>query len=358
METILGMVEGKPSRTRTLILRNNGIRQRYYAMDRSGNATHTNAGMAAEAIRRLFDDQEDLKKIEVLAAGTGSMDHLVPSLAAMIHGELGTHPMEIISAQGTCCSSMQALKYAYTSIGSGQSRQAVCSGSERHSAYTRADRFQPEMRSRAEIEENPYLAFEKDFLRWMLSDGAAAAWLTDEPAPSGLSLRIEWIETTSYAHELETCMYAGAEKMKDGSLRGFHDFPPSSWIEQSIFSVKQDTRLLGEHIIKKGGDFLAELMKKHKLEADQIDHYLPHMSSMFFKSKIYDYQAKIGLEIPYEKWFYNLPSVGNVGSASPLLMLEELMASSRVQEGDQILVMVPESARFTYAYLYLTVVSS
>jgi len=57
-----------------------------------------------------------------------------------------------------------------------------------------------------------------------------------------------------------------------------------------------------------------------------------------------------------EKWFYNLTKVGNVGSASPLLMLEELLHSGKLKKGERILVMVPESARFSYAYLYLTVV--
>ena len=37
-------------------------------------------------------------------------------------------------------------------------------------------------------------------------------------------------------------------------------------------------------------------------------------------------------------------------------MLEELFHSGRLEKGKRILVMVPESARFTYAYMYLTVV--
>ena len=62
------------------------------------------------------------------------------------------------------------------------------------------------------------------------------------------------------------------------------------------------------------------------------------------------------MDIPYEKWFYNLPWVGNVGSASPFLMLEEAMRIGMLKKGDRILMMVPESARFTYAYMYMTVV--
>ena len=37
-----------------------------------------------------------------------------------------------------------------------------------------------------EVEENPIIAFEKEFLRWMLSDGAAATLLSNKPNPDGL----------------------------------------------------------------------------------------------------------------------------------------------------------------------------
>jgi len=151
-------------------------------------------------------------------------------------------------------------------------------------------------------------------------------------------------------------MCEGAIKNEDASLTGWNDMAADEWNTQSVFSYKQDTRLLGENIVPRGGMFISELMKKHNLKGTDVDYYLPHMSSEFFKKQIFDYHAKIGMDIPYEKWFYNLPQVGNVGSASPYLMLEELMNNDRLKKGDRLLVMVPESARFTYAYMYLTVV--
>jgi 3-oxoacyl-[acyl-carrier-protein] synthase-3 len=151
-------------------------------------------------------------------------------------------------------------------------------------------------------------------------------------------------------------MYAGAVKNEDTTLTGWNDMDAADWHNQSVFSYKQDTRLLGENIVPRGGMFISDLMKKHNITGVDIDYYLPHMSSEFFKKQIYDYHSKIGMDIPYEKWFYNLPQVGNVGSASPYLMLEELLHSGRLKQGDRLLVMVPESARFTYAYMYLTVV--
>lgn len=355
MEQVLGFVNNKPSKARSIVLRNNGIKSRYYAY-KNGERTHTNAQMAAEAVRSLFDEKIPIEKLEVLAVGTTSPEQLLPSHAALIHGELGTHRVELVSAQGACCSSMQGLKYAYMSVGSGMSDVAVSCGSERFSVYMQASMFQPEIENLGKLQENPIIAFEKDFLRWMLSDGAGAALLQPEPNEEGLSLKIEWLEITSFANQLETCMYAGAVKNEDKSTTGWTDIEIPEWTNQSVFAIKQDTRLLGDNIVPRGGDYLEELMKKHGLTVDQVDYYLPHMSSEFFKKQIQEHHKRLGMDIPEEKWFYNLPKVGNVGSASPFLMLEELFHSGRLKKGDRILVMVPESARFSYAYMYLTAV--
>ena len=61
------------------------------------------------------------------------------------------------------------------------------------------------------------------------------------------------------------------------------------------------------------------------------------------------------MHIPWEKWFLNLQEVGNVGAGSIYLMLEELFHSGKLKKGDRLFLQVPESARFAYAYAYLTV---
>lgn len=357
MEEVLGMVNGKPSKARSIVLRNNGIKTRYYAF-RNGVSTHTNVEMAANAIKALFDDKTPIGKMEILAVGTSSPEQVIPSHASMVHGALtDAGRVELISASGTCVSSMQALKYAYMAIAAGMADTAVGCGSEKMSTWMHASRFESEAENIAKLEENGFIAFEKDFLRWMLSDGAAAALVQSEPNKDGLSYRIEWLETSSFANELETCMYAGATKDPEtAALTGWNDHSIEDWSNESIFSVKQDTRLLAEHIVPKGGIFLKELMNKHGLTSDMVDYYLPHMSSEFFKHQIYKHHTALGMDIPFDKWFYNLPKVGNVGSASAYFMLEELLNSGKAKKGDRILVMVPESARFSYAYMYLTVV--
>jgi 3-oxoacyl-[acyl-carrier-protein] synthase-3 len=150
-------------------------------------------------------------------------------------------------------------------------------------------------------------------------------------------------------------MYAGGEKDENGELIGWAQFPESEWLSQSLFSLKQDTRMLGENITELGGQFYVEVIEKHHLDVNEIDWFLPHLSSMFFKDKIKEVFEKYGHRIPDEKWFVNLPTVGNVASVSNFLMLEELLYSGKLKKGQKILLMVPESARFSYGYSLLTV---
>ena len=134
MEKVLGMIAGKPSRARTIVLRNNGIKNRYYAL-KDGKVTHTNAQLATIAIKALFNEQHPIEKLELLAAGTSSPEQVLPSHAAMIHGELGIHSIEIVSTSGACATSMQALKYAFMSIAGGLVKMAAVAGSERFSSW-------------------------------------------------------------------------------------------------------------------------------------------------------------------------------------------------------------------------------
>jgi 3-oxoacyl-[acyl-carrier-protein] synthase-3 len=356
MEDILGRINNQASKAKPLILRNNQIKTRYYASDKHGNPTHTNTELTKLAIEKLFDKNFKLEDVDVLSCGTTSPDQLLPAHAAMVHGALGGHPVEINSTTGACSAGIQALKFGYLSVLSGTASNAVCTGSERFSIWMLAKYFKEEGEKVAQLEGDGIIAFEKDFLRFMLSDGASAVLLQDMPNPNGLSLKIEWVEQRSFAHELPACMYAGAIKDERGEFIGWSDLDQDVWTGESVFAIKQDTKLLGDFIVKKGGELIKELATSKKFDPEKITYFLPHLSSQYFASRIAKELELIDINIPSSKWFTNLSWVGNVGAASPFLMLEELFNSGKVKKDDQLLMMVPESARFNYAYLLLTVV--
>ena len=309
-------------------------------------------------MRALAKGGHDIETIELLACGTTLPDQLMPNHALMVHGELGIPPCEAVATAGICLSGTMSLKYGYMAIASGQNRNAVATGSENSSSVMRAENFSEEVEARvAQLEKNPEIAFEKDFLRWMLSDGAGAVWMSDTPNAEGLSLRIDWIFQKSYANALDACMYAGAEKQPDGSLKGWRTYMPQEWLDASIFSVKQDVKLLNEKIIEYTVTKpLQELIAEGRIDPEAIDWYLPHYSSGFFRDKVYEGMKAAGCDIPQEKWFTNLSAKGNTGSASIYIILEDLFGSGRLKQGERLLCYIPESGRFSTAFMQLTVV--
>jgi 3-oxoacyl-[acyl-carrier-protein] synthase III len=354
MENMLGLINDESSKARRIVLRNNGITNRYYAIDQEGIPTHSNADLTFEAINGLLDERFTTQKIELLSCGTSTPDLLLPSHAAMVHGLLQNQSVELNSSSGVCNAGMNALKFGYLSVKSGNTVNAICTGSERVSTWMLADKFENEIINLKKLEEQPIVAFKKDFLRWMLSDGAGAFLLENKPTAT-ISLKIEWMEAFSYAYELETCMYAGGDKLPDGTIKPWSDYKSNEWLSESVFAIKQDVKLLDAHILQKGALSMKSALDKNNIKANDITYFLPHVSSHYFVKGLYNALKEQNIEIPMERWFMNLKHVGNVGSASIYLMLEELMNSGNLKKGDKILLSVPESGRFSYSYAYLTV---
>ena len=360
IESVLGMVGGKPSRARRIVLRSNGIRQRHYAINPASDSfTHSNAQLTAEAIRLLKSSGLDTARIDLLACGTSCPDQLMPNHGVMVHGELGNPPCEVIATGGICVSGLTALKYAWLSVLAGEARCAVATGSERASGGLLARNFEAESAAKlAALETNPEIAFEKDFLRWMLSDGAGAVWLQDRPNTGGLSLRIDWIDILSFADQMPPCMYAGAE-MEEGGLTGWSRFDADERNRRSVMAIKQDVKLLNDNIVRVTVvEALRRILHKRELRAADIDHFLPHYSSEFFRERLAEGLAEADLPIPQERWFTNLTSKGNTGAASIFIILEELFNGGRLRRGERLLCYVPESGRFSSAFMHLTVVGN
>ena len=354
MESVLGMVGGRPSRARRIVLRNNGIQSRHYALDpATGEPVMTNAELAAEAVRALGD----MGPVDCLAAATSLPDQIMPSHGVMVHGALGWPSLEVVSLAGICLAGAAAFKYAWLSVRAGEAQRAVAVASEMASLALRARNFDDEVDHKVnELEERPEIAFEKDFLRWMLSDGAGAVLLENKPS-GPLSLKVLWVELSSRAHELPPCMYCGAEKNADDSLTGWQLFSSQECATRSVFTIKQDVKMLNEHVVRATlTEPLRELVKKHDLTGQQIDWFLPHFSSNYFADPAAAGVADAGLNIPRENWFTNLAQKGNTGAASPFIMLDELFHSGRIQRGHKLLMFIPESGRFSSGFIFMEAV--
>ncbi len=355
MEDYIGKIGGNPSRVRSIVLRQNGIKTRYYGLDKKQNLTHSNAELAKEAVCGLFENGTIPDDLTLLACGTSTPDQLLPSHASMVHGELANYPMEIFSSAGVCLTSLQALKICYSNILAGLHQKAVCVASELTSPALVSKFYDPEYEATHDNpDKDPYMAFEKDFMRFMLSDGAGAVLVQDHPEGT-CPLKIEWVDMTSYANELPTCMFMASELQENGRLKSWKEFSPDEIKERAVLVGKQDIRQLKKYIIKYWVDHIETVLAKHHVKAEEIDYVIPHVSSMFFYEKLNDEIDARGIALTKEKWFTNLTSVGNIGSAAIYVALDELIRTKELKRGDKILLLVPESGRFSYGTVLLSV---
>lgn len=359
IEDVLGMVKNRPSRSKRIVLRSNKIECRYYALDpATGRLTHSNAQLTAEAVRKLHPYENfNLEAIKCLCCGTSSPDVMLPGHANMVQGELGMPACEVVSTAGICISGMTAFKYAYMNVGTKQVENAVATGSELSSSFLRGNFFEPIVESDDDLDKNPIKQFDADFLRWMLSDGAGAVFLSGKKNPDHITLKVEWIDQTAFSGRLPTCMYGGGVKLEDGSVIGWRNTElMNSQQKKYRFAIRQDIKLLDREIVKTYKESLAISIEKHNLKPGEIDWYLPHYSSHFFRDKLFNRMKEINFEVPYEKWFTNLYTKGNTGSASIYIMLEEVFKSGKLKKGEKLLCYIPESGRFTHCLMLLTVV--
>jgi 3-oxoacyl-[acyl-carrier-protein] synthase III len=86
----------------------------------------------------------------------------------------------------------------------------------------------------------------------------------------------------------------------------------------------------------------------------RTEHVLCHYSAEHFRAKLFARLREAGYEPGDHSWFTNLHTAGNTGAASIFVMLDA--ARPRLRPGDRVLLIVPESGRFSLAFAQLTCV--
>jgi 3-oxoacyl-[acyl-carrier-protein] synthase-3 len=348
MDDFIAPLNRMSERIKRRILAENGIRTRHYAIDAEGATRHTNAQMAAGAIRDcLRRGGAELSRVSLLVSGSSGGDTLMPGFANMIQGELAAAPMETLAVHGICAAGVSAIQAAAQGIELGAHRSALAVASEMPSRLFKRSRF---------AARGYETDFDSHFLRWMLSDGAGALLLSDgAPALAGspgLRLRLKWVHQRSFSGDYPVCMQLG---LTEDRARGHLDF--ASWSEAEAagaLSLRQDIRLL-PHLFDIGIHEYAGLVRDGWVDPKRVDHFLCHYSSEKFIPVVEDLMAKAELSIPRERWWSNLAWRGNTGAASILVMLAEFLHTRALKPGEQVFCYVPESGRFMAAYMLFEV---
>ncbi|CAN5242766.1 beta-ketoacyl-ACP synthase III [soil metagenome] len=363
MEDHIGRIGGRSSAIGRRALRWNGVKTRHYALEPDGRVLHSNAEMAARATRTALDDAGlGPGDLQHLATATTQGDYLVPGHASAVHAELGAlpggiGPIELASYQSVCASALMAAKGAWLQVRAGEADVAVATGSEFSSRWFRPSFYQ----GTALVDAKGRARMEADFLRFTLSDGAGAVVM--EPrhrsfngGPDGLSLKVEWIDLISLAGAFDPCMWAGSTfaDRSDMTSAWSHAGPVAGHAAGAVALV-QDFELL-KVVIRAWIGVWMQKVDEGRIVPDQVDHLLCHYSAQSLREEIVSVLKSTRAMIPEEKWFSNLATVGNIGSASIWVMLDEFMKSGRASRGERVLLIVPESGRAMVGFMMLEVV--
>lgn len=337
-------LNGTSSRIKRRILAENGIEQRYYATAQDGRTLFGAAQMAAEAIHAcLAGAGVALADIELLCTGTSGGDATLPGFANMVQGELAAPPMMTSSHAGVCAAGIAALQHAAMALDTERAARALVATSEVPSRLFKRSRF---------ASRGYDIDFDAHFLRWMLSD-AAGAWLLETRPRGALCLRLVGAHLRSFSGDYPVCMQVG---LAAGSQRSYLDYESFAAAEaDGAYALRQNIRLL-PNLFDLGIHEYARLARSGWIDPARIDHFLCHYSSQRFAPVVRELLDKAGLAIPQERWYSNLRTRGNTGAASIFVMLDDFLRERRVRPGERILCFVPESGRFTVAYVLFEVV--
>lgn len=342
----LGGDDAVTERIRRRVLASNGIRRRHYALDERGEATELNEQLAVKALTAALDDRGlAASDLRMLATATTMGDVLVPGFASMVHGRLGGGPMQLLTASGVCASGLAALDAVVSKIRLGDHARGAVVASELPSRSLRQLRYDG-IRS----------GMDAHFLRWMLSDGAGAVVVEFQPHPTRLSLRVDWVRQVSLAHEHDVCMRAGMEGPEAVVGGTWQDGSIADADAAGMFQLRQDVSMLDD-LAQCGIRQFEELVDIGLIDVARLDHVLCHYSTNVFRDVAFEALRRRIPTLDTDRWFSNLETRGNTGSASIFIALEEAVRTGRFAPGETVLLAVPESGRFSFAFAHLTVIA-
>ena len=285
-----------------------GIKERRILKD-SDKAT---AFMSAKAISRLLTKKKiKADEIDLIICATVTPDMLFPSTAAIIIDQIGAQNAFGFDLSAACSGFLFALKTGSSYIESGSCKKVIVVGSDKMSSivdYT---------------DRQTCVIF---------GDGAGAVLLEPTNEPVGIMDSILKVDGSGKEY---------LKQIAGGSLN------PSSLhtVKNKQHYIYQDGKTVFKFAVSKMADVAEEIMKKNKLEADDVSWLVPHQANL----RIIDATARrMGLDS--KKIMINIQKFGNTTAATIPLCLWEW--EKRMKKGDNI-ILAAFGGGFTWGSIYL-----
>lgn len=293
--------------------------------------TEDNVTMSVKAAREaLADAGISAGEIELIVYGSAHQDQM-PTASVRIQEALGIEQCAEISVHANCTSAYKALLIGADLIRNGRYKTALIISSGISSSELVAEYY-----------NQPLVKKEELFLRYFLSDGAAAIILQSADAcRDGLFVEYNYIESIG-----------GLKPSAMGNRRPAYFMNPKEEFDLGYHHLAQmfQEELRTNFHDPDGSVFLKGLKRmlaKFPVDKNRIKFFQVNFPSKHISELIMD--ECTGLGIDRRTLYSKMASMGYIGPPMALLCLDRIRKEEQLSEGDIILSFVTEVSKFMQA---------
>jgi len=319
-------------RIRSLMKEMLDVEYYHFAIDQvSRMFTEDNVTMSVKAaVKAISDAGIQHQDIELIVYGSAHQDQM-PTASVRIQEKLGIDQCGEISVHANCTSAYKAILIAYDLIRNGRYKNALVISSSISSSELVAEYY-----------NQPLIKKEELFLRYFLSDGAAALVLkSNNQKSNGLYIEHVYIESVG-----------GNKPSAMGNKRPAYWMNPKEEFDKGYHHLAQmfQEELRSNFHEPDGSIFLKGLKRmiaKYDIDLTDLRFFQVNFPSKHITELVMEECQSLG--IPRDTLYTKMSTMGYIGPPMALLCLDKIKKEEKLNNNDLILSFVTEVSKFMQA---------
>jgi 3-oxoacyl-[acyl-carrier-protein] synthase-3 len=293
--------------------------------------TEDNVTMSVKAANQALEDAGlSASEIDLIVYGSAHQDQM-PTASVRIQEALGIEQCAEISVHSNCTSAYKALLLGHDLLRNGRYKTALVISSSMSSSELVARYY-----------NQPLVKKEELFLRYFLSDGAAALVLkAEEVKPRGFTVEHVYIESIG-----------GKKPSAMGNKRPAYWMNPKEEFEKGYHHLAQmfQEELSANFHEEDGSVFLKGLkrmMDQYPLDLNRLRFFQVNFPSKHITELIMDECSELGIN--RSALYSKMATMGYIGPPMALLCLDKIKKEEKLVDGELVLSFVTEVSKFMQA---------
>jgi 3-oxoacyl-[acyl-carrier-protein] synthase III len=319
-------------RIRSLMKEMLDVEYYHFAIDPDSRVfTEDNVTMSVKAALKAIDNAGlQPGDIGLIVYGSAHQDQM-PTASVRIQEKLGIEQCGEIAVHANCTSAYKAMLLAYDLIRNGRYRNALVISSNISSSELVAEYY-----------NQPLIRKEELFLRYFLSDGAAALVLKAEDQKSeGLYIEQVYMESVG-----------GKKPSGMGNKRPAYWMNPKEEFEKGYHHLAQmfQEELRSNFHEANGSVFLkglTRMIKLYGIDLTRLRYFQVNFPSKHITELVMEECHSLG--IPRDTLYTKMSTMGYIGPPMALLCLDKINREEKLNDDDLILSFVTEVSKFMQA---------